>query len=60
VQRSWLGLIWVDAKEILDLFFAVAPVAAGVDADCGEFASFTPAFDGERGDTEEIGDFADC
>jgi len=29
-----------------DLFFAVAAVAAGVNANGGKFSSFSPAFDG--------------
>ena len=52
-------MIWVDAQEPKDLFFFVATVATGVDADGGEFATLAPTFEGERGDTEEIGNFAD-
>jgi hypothetical protein len=44
-------LVWVDAEEPLDLFFFVAAVTTGVDADGGEFAAFAPAFESERGDT---------
>lgn len=41
------------------MFFAVAPVTSGIDADGREFAAFAPAFDGEDGDTEDVSDFAD-
>ena len=40
------------------MFFFVAAIAARVDADSGEFAAFAPAFEGKRGDTEEVGNFA--
>ncbi len=51
--------VGVDTQKIEDLFLAVAAVATTVDADGREFATFTPALDGEDGDTEEIGDFTD-
>jgi hypothetical protein len=38
----------LDAEEPKYGFFFVAAVAARIDADCWEFASFAPAFDGER------------
>ena len=50
---------WVDSEEVEDGFFAVSAVAAGVDADGGEFASLAPAFDGEGGDSQNLGDFSD-
>ena len=49
----------VDAEHPEDGFFFVAAVATGVDADGGEFATLAPTFEGEGGDTEEIGNFAD-
>ena len=39
--------------------FLVASVAAGVYPNGGEFTTFAPAFDGEGGDTEKLGNFGD-
>ena len=54
-------VVWcrVDAQHPEDGFFFVASVAAGIDADGRELATFAPAFDGESGDTEKGGDFGD-
>ncbi len=41
------------------MFFLVATVTTGVDADSGELAAFAPALKGEGRDAEEIGNFAD-
>ncbi len=49
---------YLDAKEPEDGFFFVAAVASGVDANCWEFASFAPPFDGEWGDSENFSNFA--
>lgn len=40
-------------------FFFVAAVATRVDADGRQFAALAPAFDGEGGDSEDLGDFGD-
>jgi hypothetical protein len=52
-------LVGINAEEPHDLFFFIASVATAVNADSGELAPFAPAFEGERGDTEEVGNFAD-
>ena len=52
-------LLRVDAEEIEDGVFFVAAVTAGVNPNGGKFAPFAPTFEGEGGDAEDIGDFAD-
>mgnify|MGYP006910058621 CR=1 FL=1 len=56
-----LGVIGagVHAKHPKNLFFFVAAVSSGIDADSREFAAFAPAFEGKSGDTEDFGDFGD-
>lgn len=49
----------VDTQDPENLFFFVATVPTGVDADGGEFATFAPAFDGKGGDTKKVSDFTD-
>ncbi len=41
------------------MFFFVAAVTTGVDADGREFAALTPTLKSEGGDPEQVGDFAD-
>lgn len=40
------------------MLFSVAAVAAGVDADGGEFAALAPAFDSEGRDAKDLSNFA--
>lgn len=49
----------LDTEKPKDGFFFVSAVAAGVNADCRQFASFTPSFDGERRNTENFSNFTD-
>jgi hypothetical protein len=42
------------------LLFFVAAVASGIDSDGWEFAAFTPAFDGERRNSQKGGNFGYC
>ena len=47
----------IDAKHPENGFFFIAPVTSGIYSDCRKFASFTPALDGEGGNTEDLGNF---
>jgi len=53
---DWCGIY---AQHPKDGLFFVASVTSGVDTNGGEFAAFAPAFDGESGDAEKLGDFGD-
>ena len=53
-----LGFV-AHAKEPENGFFFVAAVAAGVDADGRQFASFAPSFNSQNGNPENLGDFFD-
>lgn len=47
----------LDTQKPEDGFFAVAAVTTSIDTDGGKFASFAPAFDGELGNSQQVGNF---
>ena len=58
-SKKGLGDFLLNSEEPEHCLFLIAAVAAGVDADCWEFASYAPSFDGERGDSENFCYFTD-
>ena len=50
-------MVGINAEKVEDLFFFIAAIAARINANSGEFASFTPTFDGKRGNAEDFSYF---
>lgn len=48
-----------DTEKVKHLFFFIASVSSRIDANSGEFTPFSPAFDGEGRDSQDLGYLAD-
>lgn len=59
MKNLGVGLGGVHAEHPKNLFFLVAAVTSGVDADGGKFTAFAPTLDGEGRNTENFGYFGD-